>query len=161
MLYFTRNSNHLYIIFSQTADWTWEFFRTVCEYHSAKKAVPFIFWGSKLIFPDFSTANKCVTQSWNSCRTDATCPTTITTNERFCCCFIKTPILMPTFGKVSPISCLVASGASICKNASNCPTDILKYIWNRLHFSSSTRRWSFSSQCPKLSDCPVKTFFLN
>lgn len=29
----------------------------------------------------------------------------------------------------------------ICKRASNCTSDILKYIWNHLYFNSSLRKW--------------------
>lgn len=82
------------------------------------------------------------------------------------CQWNKTAMLKTTHGKVSPIGWIpsVAAAAlfsqlrhNICKRASICPTDILKYAPEWPRFNSSMRKWTSPSLCPKPLSC--KNFF--
>lgn len=55
-------------------------------------------------------------------------------------------------------SCLLRCGASICKIASSCPTDIRKYIWNQLWYSWLQMYCSRGGEKPL--QCPLRPLTL-
>lgn len=120
-------------------------FLTGCKYRAAKKQ-PFILWGyiqtSALNFTSVSHNNII---SNTGCETHYLC---YLSAKR--CLTNESKVLQTSWARFV----VAALSSHLCERASNCPTDVLKYIWNQLLYCSS-----MSSQLCRSLVVPCQNYF--